>query len=196
MLKIGDQLDYSDRMQGKPVEIHPDKFRPDYPSIAFGMALMGATNAQLAERFGVTTAEFNEWMVKYPELYRRVQLGREDIVAMAAESLAMRAIGFTYEAEKLWCQNGEVIRAKYKEYVPPDVSAATFLLTNRRPDVWAYRHTHEVGGVGGKPIQVENVSAREYLERMLTGLAERAEINREPRAPKVIDGRPVQGTDL
>lgn len=181
MLKIGDQLDFSNRMQGKPVEVHPDGYRQDYAGIAFGMALMGATDTQMCERFGCTMATFNDWKVKYPELTRKIQLGREDIVAMAAESLAMRAIGFSYEAEKLWCQNGEVIRAKYQEYVPPDVSAATFLLTNRRPDAWAYRHQHEIGGVGGKPIQVENVSAREYLERALEGLANRTRVNEEPR---------------
>lgn len=194
MLALAEQLDYSKRMRnGRLSELseHPDRYRDDYPHVVFGMALMGATNAQIAEKIGVSVELFNSWLFTHPELKDKLDLGREDIVAMAAESLAMRAIGFTYKAEKLWNHNGQVIRAEYEEYVPPDVSAATFILTNRRPDVWAYRHSHEVGGVGGKPIQVENASAREFLERALAGLAGRAEANEGSGFTRIPDGRSV-----
>ena len=153
---------------------------PAYSDIAQGMALMGASDRQIASRFEIDEKRFKEWMFIYPELYAKVMWGREGCIHAVAESLVMRAIGFSYKAKKVWQHNGTVIEAETDTYVLPDVQAAIFVLTNRRPDQWANRSNHEVSGPGGKPIQVEDVTARELLERKLAGLADRFVLEAKP----------------
>ena len=51
-------------------------------------------------------------------------------------SLAQRAMGYTYHAEKVFHFQGRVIRATTVEHLPPDPGAAKFWLCNRRPDKW------------------------------------------------------------
>jgi hypothetical protein len=43
-----------------------------------------------------------------------------------------RANGYSYDAEKIFCdKNGKVTRVPYVEHVPPDVTACIFWLKNR-----------------------------------------------------------------
>jgi hypothetical protein len=52
-------------------------------------------------------------------------------------SLYNRAIGYSYDAVKIFCsRDGEIIEAPYVEHVPPDVTACIFWLKNRRPQDW------------------------------------------------------------
>jgi hypothetical protein len=49
-------------------------------------------------------------------------------------SLYNRANGYSYDAEKIFCdKNGKVTRVPYVEHVPPDVTACIFWLNNRDP---------------------------------------------------------------
>jgi hypothetical protein len=53
-------------------------------------------------------------------------------------SLYNRANGYSYDAEKIFCdKNGKVTRVPHREHVPPDVTACIFWLKNRDP-----AHTH------------------------------------------------------
>jgi hypothetical protein len=55
------------------------------------------------------------------------------------ESLYSRAVGFYYDTEKVFCTRGRIIRAKTKEYVPPDPGSAMKWLANRMPAEWRER---------------------------------------------------------
>ena len=170
-----------------------DGFRPEYIGIAFGACLFGATVEALAEKFEVTLDTFNRWMFKYPDLKRAVDYGREHVDYQVAEALVQRALGFHYDAVKLFKHEHEdgtveIIEKVVQEYVPPDVQAQKFHLTNRRPDKWSNRDSHELSGPGGKPIQLEDTTAREILERRLAGLLDRAQPAGTPRALSGPDG--------
>ena len=47
-----------------------------------------------------------------------------------------RAVGYTYDSEKLFMHEGKIIREPVKVHVPPDPRAGEFWLRNRRPDRW------------------------------------------------------------
>ena len=52
-------------------------------------------------------------------------------------SLYQRAVGYSYETIKIFCdKNGNVTKMPYREHVPPDVTAQIFWLKNRDPAHW------------------------------------------------------------
>jgi hypothetical protein len=62
-------------------------------------------------------------------------------------SLYNRANGYSYDAEKIFCdKNGKVTRVPYREHVPPDVTACIFWLKNRDP-----AHTHSAWRATPRP---------------------------------------------
>jgi hypothetical protein len=72
--------------------------------------------------------------------------GKEEADARVERSLYMRAVGYSYDAEKIFCdKNGKVTRVPYREHVPPDVTAQIFWLKNRDPAHWRERGRLLVG---------------------------------------------------
>jgi hypothetical protein len=67
-------------------------------------------------------------------------------------SLYHKAVGYTFESEKIFQHQGEIIRAPVREHVAPDTTAAIFWLKNRRPADWRDKQEHT--GPDGGPIQV------------------------------------------
>jgi hypothetical protein len=66
--------------------------------------------------------------------------------ARVERSLYQRAVGYSYDAVKIFCKkDGEIFEAPYVEHVPPDVTACIFWLKNRDPahwrDAWQVDHT-------------------------------------------------------
>jgi hypothetical protein len=62
-------------------------------------------------------------------------------------SLYQRAIGFEYDAVKVFNAKGRPLVVPYRHVVPPDVTAQIFWLKNRRPERWRDVHKYEHGGV-------------------------------------------------
>ena len=60
--------------------------------------------------------------------------GKAEADGRVERSLYMRAVGYSYDAEKIFCdKNGNVTKVPYREHVPPDVTACIFWLKNRDP---------------------------------------------------------------
>lgn len=77
----------------------------------------------------------------------------------------MRAIGYTYEAEKI-TRHGEVLT--YKVHVPPDPVAQKFWLMNRSPSEWRDRRELEVG----KPGDFADMAREELMHSLQEDLME------------------------
>ncbi|PVE23654.1 hypothetical protein DC522_14480 [Microvirga sp. KLBC 81] len=60
-----------------------------------------------------------------------------------AERLYTKACGYTMQTEKLFCHEGEVIRAETLTYYPPDTTACIFWLKNRQPGKWRDKRVEE-----------------------------------------------------
>jgi hypothetical protein len=100
------------------------------------MCAQGATRADLADRFGVTINTIVAWQYEHQEFFASCKQGQEAADDRVEQSFYERAVGYTYDSEKLLVVHGEVIREPIKEHVPPDPRAAEFWLRNRRPDQW------------------------------------------------------------
>jgi len=135
----------------------PSSFRKEYVDQAFKLCLLGATDAQLADFFGVTETTINNWKHAHPEFLASLKAGKEQADATVAQSLYRRAIGYEHEAVKIVAdaKSGAEHVVPYIERYPPDTTAAIFWLKNRRPGAWRDKREHEHTGPEGGPVEVQ-----------------------------------------
>jgi hypothetical protein len=117
----------------------PSSFRAEYCRLAHNYCLLGATKAQLAEFFGVTSRTIDNWLVTIPEFRDEVQRGRNIADAKVADSLYRRAVGYEHEVEGVFGRPGQMQVVRYKKCYPPQTEACVHWLRNRRPQNWGGR---------------------------------------------------------
>jgi hypothetical protein len=120
----------------------PTDYDPQMGVVATKLCRLGAVDREIAEFFGVAESTLNLWKLKHPEFSESLKAGKDAFDERVERALGNRAVGYTFDSEKIMQFEGGVIRAKTVEHVPPDVTAAIFWLKNRRRDRW-----------GEKPLQ-------------------------------------------
>lgn len=135
----------------------PSAYREEYDEQARKLCLLGATDVELGEFFGVSEVTINAWKTAHPEFLKSITHGKQIADAEVADKLYHRARGYSHEAVKIFMPSGaEVpVYAPYTEHFPPDTAAASLWLRNRQPKKW--RDRQEVTGADGGPIASEVV---------------------------------------
>lgn len=118
---------------------------------------LGATDEQLADFFDVCIATIRNWKTDYPEFLAALKVGKEEPDERVKRSLYQRAVGYTFEAVKVFMPAGatEPVYAHYREHCPPDTAAAFIWLKNRCG--WRDRFDHELTGKDGGAIKTDTV---------------------------------------
>lgn len=124
----------------------PSEYKPEYAEQAAKLCALGATDIELADFFEVDTRTIYRWKNVHDDFCQAVIVGKENSDARVERSLYNRAVGYTFESEKVFQFQGEVIRAPTTEHVPPDPGAAKLWLTNRKPADWRDKQEHEHSG--------------------------------------------------
>jgi hypothetical protein len=114
----------------------PTDYRPEYAEQARKLCELGATDADIADFFKVSDRSIYRWAAKFPEFSQALKAGKAASDDRVERSLYHRAVGYTFDSEKVFQHQGGIIRAKTKEHVPPDTTACIFWLKNRRRDEW------------------------------------------------------------
>ena len=114
----------------------PTDYRLQYAVQAEKLCLLGATDIQLADFFGVSEQTINAWKHAQPEFLEALKDGKEKSDNAVVRSLYRKAIGYEYESEKVFCTDGQIVRAPIREFVPPSDTAMIFWLKNRQKDKW------------------------------------------------------------
>jgi len=138
----------------------PSKYEPEYAEQARKLAALGATDREIADFFGVHEATLYRWQQQYPELCEALKVGKEPADERVVRSLYRRAVGYSYDSEKIMQFQGAEVRIPYVEHVPPDTTAMIFWLKNRRPDLWRDRVINEHTGKDGGPIETVGMDVR------------------------------------
>jgi hypothetical protein len=114
----------------------PTVYKPENAEIAHICCMMGATNATLAERFGVSHTTIDNWIATIPDFGDAVRKGREVADGKVVSALYARATGTQRTMTRVFCHNGQPVTVSYPVELPPDVRACMFWLRNRRPQQW------------------------------------------------------------
>src|SRR5262245_8046585 len=159
----------------------PSVYKSENAEIARLACIAGATNATLAERFGVSRTTIDNWIAAIPDFSDAVRGGRAIADDAIVSALFARARGMQRKITKVFCHDGKPITADYTEEVLPDVRACIFWLRNRRPEEWRE----------DRPIVDEAEEAERWREleeaSRRAGLADRDDAARER-----VDGREAE----
>jgi hypothetical protein len=119
----------------------PTRFKTEYLAAIYKLCQLGATDADIAEAFGVTRRTVCGWKKKHPEVFSHIKRGKEDANENVKRALYHRAIGYSVKETKLAMFEGVFTdeRVITKHY-PPDTTACEIWLINRDPENWKSRN--------------------------------------------------------
>lgn len=125
----------------------PSSYNKKYDRIAYQMCLLGATDKQIAEAFGVTEQTVNNWKKDEKgnptSFFESLKKGKVQADAIVADSLYQRAIGYSHPEDKIFNNDGEPLIVPTIRHYPPDTTAIIFWLKNRQPALWRDRQEIE-----------------------------------------------------
>ena len=107
----------------------PTSYRPEFAGRVTTMCMLGLTNAEIGERFGVSKSSIEEYIVKVDEFRRAVYKGREGADEMVVNSLFKSAHGFTHPEDDIRTvalgnnQGSEIVITKTVKHYPPNERA-------------------------------------------------------------------------
>ena len=136
------------KFQQKRAAGRPPIYEPAYCPRAHKLALLGLTDVEIAEQFGISPDTLYEWKTAHPEFSEALRNGKTPADAEVAASHYQRALGYEREAVKIFMPAGAdaPVYAPYMEHYPGDVGAQKNWLFNRQRGRWQDRQSLDVGG--------------------------------------------------
>lgn len=126
----------------------PTAYKPEYATKAEKLCELGATDLELAEFFDVDVRTIYRWKHDHEDFCQALKVGKDQLDDRVERSLYQRAVGYSFNSEKLFHFQGLVTRADTIEHVPPDPGAALSWLKNRRGDKWRDKSEVDIGVTG------------------------------------------------
>jgi hypothetical protein len=145
-----------------PKDGRPTKYDSKYNDQAYKLALLGATDKELADFFEVTESTLNLWKLKHPDFSESLKKGKVQADAQVGARLFERALGFEHDSEEIKVvsmgKEGSVVeRVPIRKVYPPDTTAAIFWLKNRQSDKWRdkqeVQHSGEIKTITGMVVK-------------------------------------------
>jgi hypothetical protein len=144
----------------------PSLYREEYAEQGRKLCLLGATDKEVADFWGVSVQTYYDWQKAHPEFLESITSGKVLADAEVAAKLYERACGYVVNAVKLYRQDdGSVLRVPYQIEHPPDTQAASLWLRNRRKQDW--RDRHEVEVEDHRESLLDNMSEDELIQRVM-----------------------------
>ena len=114
----------------------PTLYDPKYPEQARKLALLGATDAQMADVLGISTDTLHEWKKKHPEFSDSIEAGKLKADAEIAASMYHAAKGYSHPDVDIRVIEGQIVKTELVKHYAPDYRAASLWLRNRQPKLW------------------------------------------------------------
>jgi hypothetical protein len=144
----------------------PSLYREEFAEQARKLCLLGATDQELADFFGIDVRTIYDWKRTKPEFSQAIARGKILADAEVAEKLFQRACGYSHSAVKLYRQDdGSVLRVPFTVEHPPDTQAASLWLRNRQPHRWRDRHQVDVADPG--TALLDDLDEDALIERLM-----------------------------
>jgi hypothetical protein len=133
----------------------PTAYRAAFCRIAKVMTNLGATDREVAEGLGVSEVTLNAWKHKHPKFLKSLSVGKKSANRRVELSLYRKATGYSFDAVKIFIDEGAAVIVPYVEHVPPSDRAIEYWLNNREKKRWQNRQALEHSTPPGRPLQVE-----------------------------------------
>ncbi len=115
----------------------PTKYKKQYNEQARKLCLMGYTDAQLANFFGVAESTINNWKLDHTGFLESLKAGKEIADANVTASLYEKAIGYSCKDTKFATFEGKITdEQEYTKNYPPCPISIKYWLNNRQPERW------------------------------------------------------------
>lgn len=121
-------------------------FKPEYVEQAEKLSMLGATDVEIADFFGVDRSTLYRWKLAHEEFRDALKVGKEKADERVVSSLYHRALGYSHPDVDIRVIEGEIVQTELVKHYPPDTAAAIFWLKNRRKDDWRDKQEHEHSG--------------------------------------------------
>lgn len=125
--------------ESKPADYvfgRPTKYKHEFAKKAQVLCENGATDADLADFFKVTTRTIQNWSSVHPEFFLALKASKAVADGKVERALFQKAVGFEHDTVKIMQYEGQPVIIPYREKVAPDTTACIFWLKNRDPENW------------------------------------------------------------
>lgn len=137
----------------------PTKYDPAFAEQAFKLCLLGATDEDLYNFFGVCEKTLNNWKRAHPEFLQALKDGKEVADANVGARLYERALGYSHPEDKIFICDGEPLVVPTVKHYPPDTTACIFWLKNRRSQNWRDKNVQEIEPSDALADLLRNIAA-------------------------------------
>lgn len=122
------------------------KFSPKMLVTIEKVARLGATDIEIADILGISVRTLYSWKHEHEGVAEALRAGKDYADERVERALYQRAVGYSFDSEKVMQYEGEIIRADTREHVPPDTRALEYWLNNRKGYEWKSKVEHEHSG--------------------------------------------------
>lgn len=137
------------KANGKNNGGRPTKYKAEYADQACKLCLLGATDEEMGDFFGVTEKTINLWKKAHPRFLQSIRRGKMQADAEVADKLFQRAKGYEHPEDRLFNIKGKIKTKRIVKHYPPDTAAAIIWLKNRtrkQKNSWRDSYEHDVSG--------------------------------------------------
>lgn len=124
----------------------PTKFKPEMADQARKLCALGATDAEMADFFGVSIATINLWKAVHVEFSESLTDGKAVADKRVVSALYNKAVGYSCEETDIRVIDGKVVVTKFVKQYPPDTTAGIYWTKNRLWKDWKDKRETEISG--------------------------------------------------
>ncbi len=134
----------------------PTKYRPEFVRHAEKLAMLGATDQEMADFFEVDQRTFYRWRNEHDDFCQALKQGKEHADTRVERSLFQMATGYEQDEVKIFMPAGSPVPvyAPFRAKIAPNVTAAIFWLKNRQPEQWREKREGDPGDDAPVPVAV------------------------------------------
>ncbi|MBL7390681.1 helix-turn-helix domain-containing protein [Escherichia coli] len=149
----------------------PSQYKPEYAAQAEKLCLLGATDDEMAEFFGVHRSTIYRWKLEHEEFCNSIKAAKDIADERVVRSLYQKATGYNYVEQqafkvKVDRDKEELEIADVERHAPADTTAAIFWLKNRQKDQWRDKQEIEHSG---SITEMSDEELNERLARLVNG---------------------------
>lgn len=167
----------------------PPKYKAEFAARATDLCLLGLTNEELGERFGVNVQTIDMWIAQIPDFARAIYAGREGADAEVARSMYKAALGYAHRHDEIKVislgnnQGSQIEIVPTVKHYPPDPKMAAMWMNSRQRKRFQVHPSGSQTPLGELTPEELAAQTREAIAAALSEIAEPTPPTTESKEP-------------